>query len=188
LSGALPGVRGDIRLLDRPLRSGAVHQARAGVAYVLQSQQVFAELTTSENLRLAGGRRDDMTHVLELLPQLRPVLRTRAGRLSGGEQQMLAVGRALMRRPRLLVVDELSLGLSPLVVKQLLDMLVTLAHDHGTAILIAEQHADLALSIADRAYVLAGGRIVDSAPSAEFATDPARLAAAYLGRRSEQRP
>ena len=181
LSGALPDVRGDVRVLDRPLRSGAFHQTRAGVAHVLQSQRVFNELTAAENLRLAGGRGDDSDYVLELLPQLRPVLRKRAGRLSGGEQQMLAVGRALMRRPRLLIIDELSLGLSPLVVRQLLDTLATLARDNGTAILIAEQHAELALSIAARAYVLAAGRIVDVAASAELAADPGRLAAAYLG-------
>jgi branched-chain amino acid transport system ATP-binding protein len=181
LSGALPDVSGDVRVLDRPLRGGAFHQARSGVAHVLQSQRVFADLTAAENLRLAGGHRADNDRVLDLLPQLRPVLRKRAGRLSGGEQQMLAVGRALVRRPRLLIIDELSLGLSPKVVSQLLEALSGLARDGGTAILVAEQHAELALAIASRAYVLAAGRVVDSAPAATFAADPTRLASAYLG-------
>jgi len=158
LSGALPDAHGDVRVLDRPLRSGAFHQTRAGVAHVLQSQRVFNELTAAENLRLAGGRGEDSDYVLELLPQLRPVLRKRAGRLSGGEQQMLAVGRALMSAPKLLLLDEPSLGLAPKVVEEILEKLGVLNRE-GLPIILVEQKAPLALKLANRAYVMSVGRI-----------------------------
>ncbi|HET7311681.1 MAG TPA: ATP-binding cassette domain-containing protein [Mycobacteriales bacterium] len=180
VSGAVPHVRGDVRVLGEPLRGGGYRQARRGVAHVLQETRVFAGLTAADNLRLVTADREAVADVLDLLPGLRPVLRRPAGRLSGGEQQLLALARALVTRPRLLVVDELSLGLAPAAVAELLPALSRLA-ESGTAILLAEQHADLALRIADRAYVLVAGRIVMSDTAAALAADPGRLASAYLG-------
>ena len=181
LSGALPAWRGRVDVLGRPLRHGRRRPER-GVAHVLQHSRVFAGLTARENLRLASRRREDIDETLDLLPALKPLLRKSAGRLSGGEQQMLAVARALATKPRLLIVDELSLGLAPMVVADLLATLASLSRRSQTSILLAEQHADLALGIADRAYVLVAGRIVLEAPAAELAADPGRLADAYLGR------
>ena len=182
LSGALPTWRGQVDILGRPLRRGRHRPEPHGVAHVLQHSRVFAGLTTAENLRLATRRRHDIEEVLELLPALKPLLRKSAGALSGGEQQMLAVARALATKPKLLIVDELSLGLAPMVVADLLGTLATLSRQSGTSILLAEQHADLALGIADRAYVLVAGRIVLEAPAAQLGADPARLTEAYLGR------
>ncbi|HET6818396.1 MAG TPA: ATP-binding cassette domain-containing protein [Mycobacteriales bacterium] len=180
VSGAVPHVHGRIEVLGEPLRGGGFRQARRGVAHVLQEHRVFGGLTVEENLRLMTSDRAAVADTLDLLPGLQPVLRRAAGRLSGGEQQLLALARALARRPRLLIVDELSLGLAPVVVAELMPALSRLA-ERGTAILLAEQHADLALSVADRAYVLVAGRIVLSDTGAALAADPARIAAAYLG-------
>ena len=181
VSGALRHWRGSVDLLGRPLRHGGHRRGRSGVANVLQHNRVFAGLTAGENLRLASPSRAAINDVLELLPSLKPLLRKPAGTLSGGEQQMLAVARALVTRPRLLIVDELSLGLAPHIVADLLATLATLSRQSGTSILLAEQHAELGLGIAHRAYVLVAGRIAFSAPAGELAGDPARLAAAYLG-------
>jgi branched-chain amino acid transport system ATP-binding protein len=180
VSGAVPRVHGDVRVLGEPLRGGGFRQARRGVAHVLQDHRVFAGLSAQDNLRLMTSDRAAVEEALDLLPGLRPVLRRPAGRLSGGEQQLLALARALARRPRLLVVDELSLGLAPAVVADLMPALSGLA-EAGTAILLAEQHADLALAVADRAYVLVAGRIVIADTAAALAADPSRLASAYLG-------
>jgi len=188
LSGALAPIRGEVTVLGNPLRAGPRRQAAAGVAYVLQGRGVFTGLTAQENLRLVDRRGEATDEVLDLLPALKPLLRTPAGRLSGGEQQMLALARALVARPRLLIIDELSLGLSPKVVTDLLGTLAARAGGHvdggaRMAVLLAEQHAAVAQSVADRAYVMAAGRVVDQGPTAAFIDDPQRLAAAYLGGR-----
>jgi len=184
LSGALPRIRGEIKVLGHPQRAGPHRQAAAGVSHVVQGRGVFTGLTTRENLRLVDRRGDATADVLDLLPALKPLLRTPAGRLSGGEQQMLALARSLAAQPRLLVIDELSLGLAPMVVTELLSMLAARARQSGLAVLLAEQHAALALGVASRAYVMAAGRIVDSGPALDFTSDPQRLAAAYLGGRA----
>jgi branched-chain amino acid transport system ATP-binding protein len=188
LSGALPRSSGDVRVRGHQLQQGAHRQAAAGVAHVVQGRGVFTGLTTRENLRLVDRTGDATEEVLKLLPALRPLLRTPAGRLSGGEQQMLALARALAARPRLLIIDELSLGLAPKVVTQLLTALADRARESAMAVLLAEQHAAIALSVATRAYVMAAGRVVDAGPASEFAADPQRLAAAYLGGRPESGP
>ena len=183
LSGALPRTAGEVEILGRPIRPGAHRQAAAGVAHVVQGRGIFAGLTVRENLRLVDRAGDASDEVVELLPALRPKLGVPAGRLSGGEQQMLALGRALARRPKLLVIDELSLGLAPKVVTELLASLRARVAGSELAVLLAEQHASVALSVAARAYVLAAGRIVDQGPASVFTDDPGRLAAAYLGKR-----
>jgi branched-chain amino acid transport system ATP-binding protein len=155
---------------------------RGRLAHVPEGRQVFGDLTVEDNLRL-GGRRykeRDTGPVHAILPRLAELRHRRAGTLSGGEQQMVAVGRALMSRPDVLAVDELSLGLAPLVVADLVRHLKELNETRGLAVLLIEQNARLALELCSRAYVLEAGRIVAEGPSDELAADD-RVSAAYLG-------
>ena len=151
-------------------------------AHVPEGRQVFGELTVEDNLRLGGWRyrERDPAPVYAVLPKLVELRRRRAGLLSGGEQQMVAVGRALMSRPDVLVVDELSLGLAPLVVADLVAHLKELNATRGLAVLLIEQNARLALDLCSRAYVLEAGRIVAEGPSADLAAGPL-VSDAYLG-------
>lgn len=152
------------------------------VTQVPEGRQLFAGMSVEDNLRIGAWAvsQRDPAYVYELLPRLRELRRRIAATLSGGEQQMVAVGRALMSRPDLLAIDELSLGLAPLVVDLLAQHLQALNRDRGTAILLVEQNARLALDLCPRAYVLEAGRIVLSGPSAELTRNPA-VQAAYLG-------
>jgi branched-chain amino acid transport system ATP-binding protein len=159
--------------------------ARRSLALVPEGRALFPGLTVREHLRLAGGgRRQRAGHeeeLLETLPELRKCLGRKAGLLSGGEQQMLAVGRALVTRPRLLLVDEMSLGLAPVIVERLLPILRRAADELGSSVLFVEQHVALALEISDRAYVLTHGRIRLEGPAAELRERRELLAASYLG-------
>jgi branched-chain amino acid transport system ATP-binding protein len=151
--------------------------ARLGVGYVPEGRRMFKELTTLENLQLAeNGRKGEWTiaRVLEHLPKLDELRSRKAGRLSGGEQEMLAIGRALVANPTLLLVDEPSQGLAPLIVEEVYRILAELKR-MGTAILLVEQNALLALKLADRAYVLDSGRIVYDGAAAELLADQARV-------------
>jgi branched-chain amino acid transport system ATP-binding protein len=156
------------------------------LAQVPEGRQLFAELTVADNLRLGAWRarrnraRRDPARVFEVLPDLRPIAGRRAGTLSGGQQQMVAVGRALMADPDLLAVDELSLGLGPLIVADLARHLRELNTQRGTAVLLIEQNARLAFDLCRRAYVLETGRVTASGSSAELAESP-EVARAYLG-------
>lgn len=156
-------------------------RARAGLGHVTEDRSLFTKLTVHENLRL-GGRGDlrRLPELLELLPALEPLLQRQSGGLSGGEQQMLALARALMPGPKVLMVDELSLGLAPLIVQRLLASLRTLADD-GLGVLMVEQHVEQALRIADRVVVLARGRVSFTGRAADLMGQRERLAAAYLG-------
>ena len=159
--------------------------ARTGLALVPEGRALFPGLTVREHLRLAAGRkaaaagRED--ELLEMLPELRKCLARKAGLLSGGEQQMLAVGRALVTRPGLLLVDEMSLGLAPVIVERLLPILRRVATEFGTSVLFVEQHVALALEISDRAYILTHGRISLEGSAAELSRRQELLAASYLG-------
>src|SRR5207237_6085122 len=163
------------------LAAGRVRVA-GNLAQVPEGRQLFADMTVEDNLRLGAWtvRHRDPEPVYELFPPLRDLRRRLAGTLSGGEQQMVAVGRALMARPDLLAVDELSLGLAPMVVDDLAEHLVRLNRSSGMAVLLVEQNARLALELCPRAYVLEAGRIVMRGLSTALATNPA-VQAAYLG-------
>jgi branched-chain amino acid transport system ATP-binding protein len=152
------------------------------LAHVPEGRQMFGELSVDDNLRLGAWRlRDrDTAHIYEVLPGLARVRRVRSGLLSGGQQQMVALGRALMSRPDVLVIDEMSLGLAPLVIADLVAHLIELNTSQGLAILLIEQNARLALRLCGRAYVLEAGRVAAHGDSADLAASPA-LAAAYLG-------
>ena len=157
----------------------------AGVVQVPQGRRLFGTLTVRENLlmgaylRKDGEVQSDLERILELLPRLRQRYEFLAGRLSGGEQQQVAIARALMARPKVLMIDEMSLGLAPVLVDQLLEIL-TLIHGQGVAILMVEQDVQTALEFAERAYVLETGRITLAGPSHEL-LDNAQVQKAYLG-------
>ena len=158
---------------------------RAGVAHVPQGRRLFDTMSVEKNLRLgAYARRDgnidaELQNVLEYFPALKDKLNREAGTLSGGEQQMVAIGRGLMARPKLLMVDELSLGLAPKIVDRLIDVIKEI-NAAGTALLLVEQDVLVALDVAQRAYVLENGRIVLSGAAAEVRDDP-NIRKAYLG-------
>jgi branched-chain amino acid transport system ATP-binding protein len=159
--------------------------AARGIAHVPHGRGTFMELTVEENLRLgAYTRRDDtagdFTRMFGYFPKLKQRFRQQAGTLSGGEQQMLAIARALMLRPRLLLLDEPSFGLAPLIVREIFAIMRQIIEAEGTSILVVEQNAALALAIADRAYLLETGRIVMAGMAAEIRKDEA-LRRSYLG-------
>jgi branched-chain amino acid transport system ATP-binding protein len=149
---------------------------------VPEGRGIFYGLTVAEHFRLGyRGEHIDPAVVYEYFPALEPLKDRRAGLLSGGEQQMLAVGRALGRRPKLLLLDELSLGLAPLLVERLLPVVRTYARDSGCAVLLVEQHVQLATEIADRCYVLSHGDIVLHETGERLLQDPSLLIASYVG-------
>jgi branched-chain amino acid transport system ATP-binding protein len=187
LVGQLPVWSGRVSLAGEPLRRRAHEIVRGGVALVPEGRHVFASLTVEENLRVgAHTRRDrrqieaDLEHWYETFPALRELRARPAGALSGGEQQMLALARALMSRPRVLLLDEPSLGLAPKIIANVFDF-VRRVREQGTAVVLVEQNARLALETADRALVMQRGRIELEGPADELARDP-RVRDVYLGR------
>ena len=160
--------------------------ARRGIAHVPDGRGTLMELTVEENLRLGGYTRsraevaDGMERVFAYFPRLRERLHQQAGTLSGGEQQMLAIGRALLLRPKLLLLDEPSFGLAPLIVREIFAIMRRVNAEEGVGILLVEQNASLALAIADHACLLETGRIVVSGPAAELRADEA-IRRSYLG-------
>ncbi|HZM36963.1 MAG TPA: ABC transporter ATP-binding protein [Burkholderiales bacterium] len=180
--------RGEVLFDGRPVRGKATEDVvRLGVAHVPEGRGTFASLSVEENLRLgAYSRRDraslqtDFERVYHYFPRLKERYQQQAGTLSGGEQQMLAVSRALMMRPRLMLLDEPSFGLAPLLVQAIFDILRAINRDEKVAMLLVEQNAAQALDIADHAYVLETGRVMMSGPSAEIRSDDA-IRRSYLG-------
>jgi len=179
LAGDLSPIDGSVLLDGKPTKAPLHRRARNGMALVTEERSVLMDLSVAENLRLG---RCDKRAALEHFPELEPLMRRRAGLLSGGEQQMLTLARALARRPRLLLVDELSLGLAPLIVARLLDAVRRAATEDGVAVLLVEQHITQVLKIADRAYVLQRGRVVLEGEVASLAGRIDEITESYLER------
>ena len=182
---------GHVRFAGRDVTGLAAHRlVRLGMAQVPEGRLIFKQLTVEENLQVGatilprGQVGERIEAVYGLFPRLKERQRQAAGWLSGGEQQMLALGRALVGSPTLLLVDELSLGLAPMIVDAIYDQLMSVGETLGTAMLIVEQNAHVALDVAATAYVLERGRIVVSGPSAEVGASEA-VTASYLGERAE---
>ncbi len=187
VSGLVPGVRGEVRALGKDLRGQSpAHIVRAGVGHVPEGRQLFPLMSVEENLNSGAdylpdaAREADRTRamVLELFPRLAERHKQLAGTLSGGEQQMLAIGRALMSRPRLLLVDEPSLGLSPALTKAVFRALKAI-NAGGVTVVLVEQNVQRSLALADHAFVLENGHIVQQGTGAELLDDPA-VRSAYL--------
>ena len=188
ISGLLKPASGSILLDDKDLVKIAPDKIISlGLAQVPEGRRVFAEQTVHENLLLgafhrkdADGIQKDEEMVFDLFPRLKERSTQAAGTLSGGEQQMLAMGRALMSSPKILLLDEPSMGLSPLLVKEIFHIIETINKEKGVTVLLVEQNARMALSIADRAYVLETGKITLEGTGEQLASDP-RVQKAYLG-------
>ena len=186
VSGLLRSQTGAIRFMDQNISSIPADKLVAhGLAQVPEGRRVFLQMTVEENLEMGAYTRPKNTvapnleRVYEQFPRLKERRRQIAGTLSGGEQQMLAMGRALMSDPKLLMLDEPSMGLAPILVEQIFDIIKEL-HKAGTTILLVEQNAQMALSVADRGYVLETGRIVTTGTGAELLSDDS-VRQAYLG-------
>jgi branched-chain amino acid transport system ATP-binding protein len=184
IAGLQPPLAGHIGLGGAPVRPGSPRAAvKAGLVLVPDDRSLFKGLTVAENLKLAsrrGGTTIEM--IFDYFPDLKRRAKVAAGNLSGGEQQMLAIGRALMQDPKVLLVDELSMGLAPVIVESLLPVIRRVVDETGAACVMVEQHVMLALEIADTAVVLAHGDIALRGDARELAADEARIERAYLGR------
>jgi branched-chain amino acid transport system ATP-binding protein len=185
IAGALTPTSGTIRLGGASLTGPPHRRARRGLSIVPEGRSVFMGLSTSTNLSLGRGSTE---RALELFPELVPLLDRRAGLLSGGEQQILTLARALASRPKVLVVDELSLGLAPMVVRRLLDAVRTAADRDGVGVLLVEQHARQALALADRGYVLRRGRVELEGAASDLLHRINEIEATYLHQRVTDTP
>jgi branched-chain amino acid transport system ATP-binding protein len=187
ISGLVRTLAGDVRVLGQDIRNEPAHAiAGRGVAHVPDDRSLFFGLTADENIRLGlrcdRSRREEVyTHAVEQFSDLKSHLNRKAGLLSGGQQQMLAMARALAAEPKVLLVDEMSLGLAPLIVEHLLPVVRRIAHDTGAGVLIVEQQVGAALDVADRAYVLNHGRVTLSGDAAELRLRQDLLEVSYLG-------
>jgi branched-chain amino acid transport system ATP-binding protein len=177
LAGELPPIRGSATFADMPGKTPLHRRARRGLAYVPEERSVFKGMSTADNLRVGGG---DVSYSLQLFPELEPLLQRKAGLLSGGEQQILTLARVLGRRPRALLIDELSLGLAPLIVVRLLKAVRRAADEDGVAVLLVEQHTEQALRVADSVLVMRRGEVVLRGRSADLAGRLEEIQAAYL--------
>lgn len=193
ISGVIPASSGDILYCKESIKSLAPDRiVRLGISQVPEGRQVFKPMSVEDNLALgaylrygAGDAKSeilkDMQEIFRLFPRLEERRKQAAGTMSGGEQQMLAIGRALMARPKLLLLDEPSMGLAPLVVQEIFRVLQQLRDERGVTILLVEQNAKAALKLADRGYVLETGKVILEGPSAEL-FENAEVKRAYLGK------
>jgi len=197
LSGVTPALRGSIQFCGEAVEALPPDRiVKIGISQVPEGRQVFKGMTVADNLELGAylrfrsreGReqiRQDMRHIYELFPRLEERRKQMAGTLSGGEQQMLAIGRALMARPRLLLLDEPSMGLAPLVVQEIFAVIERLRRDEGTTVLLVEQNARAALKMADRGYVLETGKVILEGEASELLENP-EVQRAYLGKEKKE--
>ena len=185
-SGLVPIISGEIKVFGKSVQGRRPHLiAREGLAHVPEGRALFYQLTVGENLRLGAARgAADVKQALAYFPILAEIMDRRAGLLSGGEQQMLAMARALTVKPKLLMVDEMSLGLAPIIVERLLPILRKIADETGAGVLLVEQHVNMALQVADRAYILSHGELVTEGDANELASNRSLLEASYLGETS----
>ncbi len=187
IAGVLPLAGGDIVYAGDKVNTIPAHKRlRAGIALVPEGRGIFTRLTVEENLRMGAytrtdkaGIETDLERVYTMLPRVKERLPQVAGTLSGGEQQMVAVGRALMSRPKLLLLDEPSMGLAPLVVEKIFEVVQSVARE-GVTVLLVEQNANLALEFAQRGYVMESGKVTLTGSGGELLADP-KVRAAYLG-------
>jgi branched-chain amino acid transport system ATP-binding protein len=186
LSGVYKTTSGQVTFEGRDITNRPPHEIVAGgLAQAPEGRQIFSAMTVLENLKLGAGKRPasefarDLDRMLTRFPRLKERIGQKAGSMSGGEQQMLCIARALMSRPRLLLMDEPSMGLAPIVVRQVFELVRDIRAE-GTAVLLVEQNARAALRVAETAYVMDSGRIVLEGDAASMAKDP-RVSAAYLG-------
>ncbi len=185
ISGLLRSKTGDIQFCGKSIAHMPSHKiVEQGIAQVPEGRRIFLQMTVQENLEMGAFTRSgaidkDLDRVYELFPRLLERKKQIAGTLSGGEQQMLAMGRALMSRPKLMMMDEPSMGLAPILVEQIFSIIRQL-HESGTTILLVEQNAQMALSVADRAYVMETGKIILSGTGEELAQSD-QVKKAYLG-------
>lgn len=187
ISGLLKPKKGSIEYLGEAIDGKAAQSiVKAGISHVPEGRRVFANMSVEENLELGAylrkdrdGIKKDLEHVYELFPRLLERRKQQAGTLSGGEQQMLAMGRALMSKPKLIILDEPSMGLAPLMVKTIFEI-IKMVNNEGVTVLLVEQNAHMALSVANRAYVIETGNIVLQGTAAELQASE-EVKAAYLG-------
>jgi branched-chain amino acid transport system ATP-binding protein len=177
LAGELAPMGGEVRFLGQPTTAPMHVRCRAGLGYVTEERSVIMDMTVADNLKLAAVA---PSIACEYFPALQPILKRRAGLCSGGEQQMIALARVLGRDPKVLLVDELSLGLAPIIVTDLLRTVRAAAQERGIGVLLVEQHVRQALRVADRAYVMERGRIAVSGTAEEVVNQLDRIESAYL--------
>jgi len=187
ISGLLKPLQGTVDVLGEPVTGDKPYLIpRRGLAHVAEDRSLFFDLTVQDNIRLGltgnkAERSASYDRALDLLPALRPLVNREAGLLSGGEQQMLAMARALVSNPKCLLVDEMSLGLAPIIVERLLPIVRDIANDTGAGVLVVEQHVAMALGVCDRAYVLNHGELTMSGTAAEMMDKRELLEASYMG-------
>ena len=190
IAGLRAAQDGHVCVAGNTLKNGrAAAASKAGLVLVPDDRALFTHLTVHDNLKVARGKRKTpIDTAMEHFPALAKRTKVTAGNLSGGEQQMLAVARALMQEPRVLLIDEMSMGLAPVVVESLLPIVRRIAHDTGAVVILVEQHVGLALEVADRAMVLVHGSVSLDLPASELQADAGLLEAAYFGDAPQTHP